>query len=116
MSSTCPHCGSPFSDTPEDVEFRRELAPIVAGIQFPLPPPTLCPSCRHRRRISFRNERKLYRTTCALSNRPIVSSISPDKQFKVLDRPVWLEEDNRQFGREYDFSKPFFEQFDELWR
>ncbi len=44
----------------------------------------------------------------------MISCYSPDKPFTVYNRKDWLEVDNTEFGRDYDFSRPFFEQFFDL--
>lgn len=78
--------------------------------------PTLCPDCRQQRRQTFRNERKLYKRTCDASGKPIISIYSPDKPYKVYDQNIWWS-DNRdpmKYGIEYDFSQPFFQQFNKL--
>lgn len=53
-----------------------------------LPTPTLCPEERERRRLSFRNESKLYKNTCTATGKPIISIFSPDKEYEVYDYPV----------------------------
>ena len=110
----CETSGNDFGVTAAEALLRRELAFHIAGQIFPLPPPRLCPVERQRRRLAFRNERALFRTTSALSGNAIVSSYSPDKRFKVVSRDEWLSLDNTQFGRDFDFSRPMFEQFAEL--
>lgn len=110
----CRVFGQQFEVAPEDLEFLARVSPVVGETQLQIPPPTLCPHERQRRRLSFRNERYLYRRTCAVSGKSIVSIYSPEKQLKVCDKPLWLELDNTQFGRDFDFSRPFFEQFAEL--
>ena len=41
---------------------------------------------------------------------------SPDKKIKVYDREVWWSDkwDPLSYGRDFDFKRPFFEQFREL--
>ncbi len=114
MKRTCRVSGSIFEVDKSDLAFYERISPRIGGETFALPPPTLCPDERQRRRLASRNERYLYRTRCAISGKSIVSAYSPDKDLKVCERPAWLELDNRQFGRDIDFSRPFFEQFAEL--
>ncbi|HCW32177.1 MAG: hypothetical protein UT55_C0008G0016 [Candidatus Peregrinibacteria bacterium GW2011_GWE2_39_6] len=78
--------------------------------------PTLCPAERQRRRLTFRNERNLYSRKCDLTGQQIISNYSPTKTFKVYDKDVWWSNqwDPFSYGRSYDFSKSFFEQFREL--
>jgi hypothetical protein len=81
-----------------------------------LPPPTLCPTCREIRRFVFRNERCVYRRTCDLCKASIISIYSPEKPCTVYCPKCWWGDnwDAQSFGRDFDFGKPFFEQFGEL--
>ena len=49
-------------------------------------------------------------------NEEIISIYSPDKILNVYDQKYWWvdEWDPLVYGRKYDFSKPFFQQFKEL--
>ncbi|MBU0627024.1 hypothetical protein KKG31_00015 [Patescibacteria group bacterium] len=49
------------------MEFYSKVSPIIAGKKYLIPAPTLCPDCRQQRRISFRNERSLYKRKCDLT-------------------------------------------------
>jgi hypothetical protein len=84
--------------------------------KFDVPPPTLCPEERHRRRLAHRNERKIYNDVCDLTGKAIISLYSPDKNLKVYSPEAWWGDkwDARDYGRDYDFTRPFFEQFAEL--
>lgn len=64
----------------------------------------------------FRNERKLYRRTCDFSGKEIISIYSPDKPYKVYDQKIrWSDvRDPLQYGKAFDFTKTFTEQFGEL--
>ena len=83
-----------------------------------IPPPTLCPEERVRRRMAWRNDRTFYRRTCDLSGDEFVSLYPQDSHFTVYRPSAWYGDkwNPLDFGREYDFSKPFFEQFQELQR
>jgi hypothetical protein len=43
---------------------------------------------------------------------------SPDKPYKIYDQKIrWSDSWNAMdYGKEYDFTKPFFEQFKELYQ
>lgn len=49
-------------------------------------------------------------------NEEIISMFSPDKPFTVYDEKYWWSDrwSPLDFGKEYDFSRPFFRQFREL--
>lgn len=104
---TCPECSQSFTITDGDLAFYQKIN---------VPPPTLCPADRERRRFAFRNERILYRRTCDMCKASIISIYSPDKKTTVYCQKCWWSDawDPAQFGRDFDFSKGFFEQFGEL--
>jgi hypothetical protein len=81
-----------------------------------IPTPTLCPEERQRRRLSFRNERKLYRRKCDATGENIISIYSPDKPYKIYDQKVWRSDvrDPMSYGFEFDFSTTFRENFANL--
>ncbi|MEI8229610.1 MAG: hypothetical protein WCG83_00545 [Candidatus Peregrinibacteria bacterium] len=113
MPQACPHCRLSFEILPDDLALLEKLSPMIAGKKEPLPPPTLCPDCRQQRRMAFRNEHHLYRRKCDVTGKDIVSVFSPDSPFKVCEKDYWYGDkfDPFAYGRPYDFSKPFFEQF-----
>ncbi len=106
---TCRHCKNPFEIGSWDREFYKKLD---------VPEPTWCPECRMMRRYAFRNERNLYKRECDFSKKNIVSLYSPEKPFIVYDADIWWSDkwDPLDYGQEFDFSRPFFEQFAELRR
>ena len=116
MQKTCTHCQSPFEIRPEDLAFYERMSPTFAGKKFAIPAPTLCPNCRWIRRMTFRNERTLYHATCALTGKSMVSMHHPDTPFPVYHISEWLSDkwDPMDYGRDFDLSRPFFEQFKEL--
>ncbi len=109
---TCAECSSPFRVSDGELEIVRK----VFSPEFPLPPIKKCPDCRMRQRLAFRNERKLYRRSCDLTGKQIISVYRPDAPVVVYDQSVWWGEqyDPLEFGQEIDFTRPFFEQFAEL--
>jgi len=43
------------------MEFYDKISPIFGEKKYVIPPPTLCPNCRSKNRICWRNENKLYK-------------------------------------------------------
>ncbi len=84
--------------------------------KYLIPTPTLCPDCRQQRRLTFRNERNLYKRKCDLTWKEIISIYSPDKPYKVYSQEAWWSDDwdAMDYGTDFDFSKWFFEQYDQL--
>ncbi len=66
--------------------------------------------------MSFRNERNLYRRNCDASGKSIISMYSPDKEYKVFSQDEWWSDNwnPKDYAKEFDFSRSFFAQFDEL--
>ncbi|EKD30199.1 MAG: hypothetical protein ACD_78C00121G0001, partial [uncultured bacterium (gcode 4)] len=117
-AKTCTHCSANFDITDKDLEFYDKISPVFGGVKYPIPSPTFCPDCRQQRRLSFRNERKLYKRKCDLTGKEIISIFSPDKSYKVYGQSAWWSDkwDAMEYGRDFDFSRGFFEQFEELSR
>ena len=103
----CQNCKTEFKIEPEDFNFYKKID---------VPSPTWCPECREIRRIVFRNERALYKRKCDLCSKMVVSRVSPDKNYPMYCQECWWSDkwDPLSYGMDYDFSKPFFEQFKEL--
>ncbi len=103
----CQNCHQEFVIEPEDFDFYTKID---------VPPPTFCPECREIRRIAFRNERALYRRKCDLCGETVVSRVSPDKPYPMYCKECWWSDrwDPLSYAAEYDFSRPFFEQFSGL--
>ena len=108
--------GVPFTVYNEDIELYDKLSPTIGGTKLTIPHPTLCPDERQRRRLAFRNERYLYKRPCAVTGKTIISAYSPDINLQVCSKEEWLKLDNRDFGRDFDFERPFFDQFEELFK
>ncbi|MEI6710753.1 MAG: hypothetical protein WCK88_00300 [bacterium] len=104
--------------TDKDVEFYDKISPVFAGQKYLIPSPTLSPDERMRRRLSWRNERKLYHGKCAKTGNQIISSYSHDKEYTVYDPKIWNSDDwdPYSFKMEFDFSRPFSSQFDTLMK
>ena len=115
-SKNCRQCQTVFVVTDEDRAFLKKIAPTFAGKRFDIPHPTLCPDCRQQRRITQINEFHLYRRTCDLTGKSIIADIHPLTPYKVYDQEVWYSDkwDAMDYGREFDFKRPFFEQYYEL--
>jgi len=104
---TCKQCKSPFEITPQDRQFYEMVA---------VPDPTLCPDCRVQRRMMFRNFFNWYHRKCDLTGKQIVSMYDKDAPFPVYEMHEWWSDkwDGKKYGRDVDFSRPFFEQLKDL--
>lgn len=112
----CRISGKDFFVTNKDMEFYEKISPVFAGQKYLIPNPTLCPDERQRRRLAFRNERKLYHRKCDKTGNQIISIYSPDKPYTVYDQKVWWGDNwsPMEYGIKFNFEKSFFEQFQQL--
>jgi uncharacterized protein YbaR (Trm112 family) len=125
-TKVCRHCSEKFPITDKDVEFYEKISPVFLlspalspegrkGVKnlgngtakFMIPTPVLCPDCRQQRRLSFLNERRLYKRTCDATGKNIISMYSPDKPYKVFDQAFWLGDgwDSMSYGMRFDFKQ-----------
>lgn len=85
----CQLSGKEFFVTDKDRELLTKVSPIFGRKTFILPTPSLCPEERQRRRLTFRNERKMYKSKCSKTGREIISLYSPEKNYTVYDQKTW---------------------------
>lgn len=104
---TCKNCQAEFTITDFDQKFYD---------RFDVPRPTHCPLCRKQRHYAQVNQINLYKVKCAATGKEIVSNYPPQLNLPVYDQKSWFDDkfDAREYGRDFDFSRPFFEQFSEL--
>ncbi len=116
MKKACRQCSAPFEITPDDLAFYEKVSPEFGGKKYLIPPPTHCPDCRQQRRLTFRNERHLYHRKCDKTGKQIISMYAPASPVTVYEKSVWWSDqwDPLSYGRAIDFSRPFFEQYQEL--
>lgn len=109
-------CDNEFVITNQDLEFYKKISPTFAGKVFEIPPPTLCPDCRRQRRTIWRNMKIVYSRKCDFSGDSIVSPFAPNSKFKVYKNDIWWSDkwDGLEYGRDFDSSRPFFDQMFEL--
>ena len=106
-TKNCQKCKKEFVIETEDFNFYEMMK---------VPAPTFCPDCRLQRRLTFRNDRTLYKRECEMCKDNVISIYRPESGIKILCQKCWWgdEFDARNYGRDYDFSKSFFEQYQEL--
>lgn len=105
---SCQNCKQQFVIDAADFDFYAKIS---------VPPPTWCPDCRMRRRLSFRNERKVWMRPDSQTGNNMFSGMPPRLAMPVYTAEFWRSDawDPGDYARDYDFSRPFFEQFKELW-
>ncbi len=106
-SKTCQACKQQFVIEPADFDFYKKIS---------VPPPTWCPTCRYQRRMSWRNTWHLFKKKDAKTQQEIFSIFPEESPVKIYERNFWNSDawDPMDYGREYDWSIPFLEQFKKL--
>ncbi len=106
-TKTCQNCKNPFTIEPEDFAFYEKMK---------VPAPTWCPDCRYQRRLTNRNEWNFYKRACDLCKKDVVSLYNSEYPGPVYCQSCWWGDgwDPYSYGQEFDFSRPFFEQFQEF--
>ncbi|MCX6754205.1 MAG: hypothetical protein NTV03_04085 [Candidatus Nomurabacteria bacterium] len=109
-TKNCQNCKKDFIIEPDDFSFYKKMN---------VPSPTFCPECRLQRRLTWRNERNLYRRKCDVPghNEFIIAMYPENTPFPVYDtKYLWSDEwDANDYKMDLDFSRPFFEQWKELF-
>lgn len=113
MNRTCISCAKSFDITDKDQAYYAKISPVFNGRRFSIPAPTFCPTCRQRRRFTYRNERNLYKRKCDGTGKEIISMYHPDSPYRVYAQDTWWSDSwsAMDYGRSYDFSKSFCDQF-----
>jgi len=103
----CQNCKGNFVIEPDDFSFYEKIK---------VPAPTFCPECRLIRRLRARNERSLFKVHCDLCSKSIITMYNPEDGYVIYCPQCYLSDqwDPLSYGRDYDFSRPFFEQWRDL--
>lgn len=104
MQRTCQITGQKFEISEKEQQFCRKMG---------LPLPEICPEERLRQLMATRNEWKLYRRKCDFSGEMILSAYDVAATFPIYKNEIWWSDkwNALDFGRDFDFSRGFFEQF-----
>ena len=105
----CQNCKKEFSIEQDDFSFYKKIK---------VPPPTFCPECRLQRRLVWMKGLDLFRRKCDLCGEIKLSMYHPDAPYIVYCPTCWWSDkwDARDFSKEYDSNKTFFEQWKELFK
>jgi hypothetical protein len=105
-TKNCQNCKNDFIVDEADFSFYRKIK---------VPAPTFCPECRMQRRMIWRNEHFLFKKK-DIFGKTIFSGYHSDSPIQICSNEYWWsdERDAMKYGKDYDFSRPFFEQMKEL--
>jgi uncharacterized Fe-S cluster protein YjdI len=103
----CQNCNKDFTIESNDFSFYEKIK---------VPPPTFCPDCRCARRMVHRNERSLFKRTCDITGKSIISIYREDCPYTICDKDYYFSDefDPSKYGYIYNPEKKFFEQFYEF--
>lgn len=115
---SCKNCQKDFEIAGQDLIFYDKISPVFNDKRYQIPPPTHCPDCRQQRRLASVNEMNLYRGQCDLCKKFTLTQFPPTHKQPALCRECWHSDrwDSCAYGRDFDFSRPFFDQICELQR
>lgn len=104
----CRSCKKDFVIEADDHSYYEKIGVL---------PPTQCPECRAKLRLNFRNERAFYKRPCDKCQKSFISQFSPNKPYPVWCHTCWFSDDwsGADYATEYDPSRPFLAQWNELW-
>jgi hypothetical protein len=113
QTKKCAFCGQNFAITDKEINYYEKISPTFNGQKYLIPSPKLCPRDRELRRLTYRNERIMYKRKSSLSGKDIISVYSENSPFKIFTTEEWWADnwDATFFNKTLDFNKSFFEQF-----
>lgn len=112
---TCHLSWATFAIYQSDSDFYKKISPTFDWITYDIPTPTLCPEERQRRRLMFRNERKLYKRKCDATGETIVSIYSPEKPHIIYNQTHWWTDNRSPFVQKMDlYSWNFIQTYQKL--
>lgn len=120
MQQQCLECRAAFEISAGEISFLQKASFKFGRHAEELPLPVQCPDCRLQIRAMHRNEQFLYHHPSALTNNQIISLYAPTplwgEPYTVYEQDDWHSDcwNPLEYGREFDFSRPFFPQFAEL--
>jgi len=117
---SCKKCNASFEVLDDEKAFLQKMTFTFGKTEIHPPEPVYCPTCRMLLRTCHRNERNYYKNKSSKSGKELISLYTPrapwGKPFTVFAEDEWVSEefDPMEYGRDFDFNRPFFDQFSEL--
>jgi len=108
QTKQCQNCKKDFVIEPEDFDFYEKMK---------VPAPNWCPECRLIKRLAWRGERSLFKRKCNLCGKDKILLYSPESPYTVYCRECWWSDNwiPESFAKDYNFSRPFFDQLKDLF-
>ena len=107
QTKSCQNCKTDFIIEPDDFAFYGKMG---------VPAPTFCPECRNIQRFATRNVKSLYKRNCDKCQKIVISRFSKNNPAKMYCKDCWWKDDwdGTDYAKDYDFDRPFFDQFHDL--
>src|SRR3989338_5274543 len=106
-SKNCEHCGENFEISEGELVMYEKV-----GIELP----TLCFFCRIKLHLSFWMFGKFRKGTSDLSGESLITVLPEKNRYPIYTQHEWFSDawEGLNYGQDYDPSRPFFEQLQEL--
>jgi hypothetical protein len=103
----CTNCKTDFPISPL---FQQILQKLKA------PQPTICANCSHQQKLAFRKDFIYHKAKCALTGKDLITVYNPNLPYKIAHSEAWFSDayNPLEYGRDVDFSNPFFPQLHQL--
>ena len=103
----CRRTGNQFPIFQGDKDLLEKLSITIGDKSYETTIDNLCPEVRQQYKLMFKNERKLYKTTCALTGKSTISRICPETGLQVYTNEAWASDgwDYCSYGLDIDKNK-----------
>lgn len=108
---TCKWTGKKFPIFQWDRDLLKKLSITIGDKNYPALINDLSPEARQQYKLMFKNERRLYKTVCALTWKSIISRISPESWLQVYSNEAWASDhrDYCEYWLDIDKNKSVFD-------
>lgn len=116
LQQICRVTGKPFEVSELEQELLQRAGTLHPMLKESFPLVDIHPLERLRMVFALSSTTSLYNAKSAISGQPQISRFDPALPYKICTYDEFFSDavDNTLFGRDYDFSRPFFEQWHEL--
>lgn len=116
VQKICRVTGKPFEVKEQEQELLARAGHLHHLIKEAFPLPDIHPLEHLRMLFAMSSTTSLYQTKSAISGQSQISRFDPALPYKICTYDEFFSDavDNTAFGRNYDFSRSFFEQWHEL--
>lgn len=106
-TKTCSNCHKDYEIHPDDVVMYQSMD---------VPVPDQCHICRWKHTLAFWRFGKFRKAKCDLSGKTIITPLAEMNPSPIYARDEWVSDkwDSLEYGRDYDQSRSFLDQFEEL--